>query len=71
MKKCPQCATEYFDNTLEFCLEDGSQAGLRSQGRVVRESWADAFRDVVGAGRASPDAGRSFGKTGSLAHARR
>lgn len=23
MKKCPQCNIEYFDNMLEFCLEDG------------------------------------------------
>lgn len=23
MKKCPQCQLEYFDNMLEFCLEDG------------------------------------------------
>jgi len=23
MKRCPKCSAEYFDNTLEFCLEDG------------------------------------------------
>ncbi len=23
MKRCPKCNIEYFDNTLEFCLEDG------------------------------------------------
>lgn len=23
MKRCPKCSIEYFDNTLEFCLEDG------------------------------------------------
>jgi len=23
MKRCPKCRIEYFDNTLEFCLEDG------------------------------------------------
>lgn len=24
MKKCPKCSREYFDITLEFCLEDGA-----------------------------------------------
>jgi hypothetical protein len=23
MKRCPKCSIEYFDHTLEFCLEDG------------------------------------------------
>lgn len=25
MKRCPQCATDYFDDMLEFCLEDGAK----------------------------------------------
>src|SRR5215213_2703518 len=25
MKRCPKCNLEYFDNMLEFCLEDGSK----------------------------------------------
>lgn len=25
MKRCPQCQTEYFDNMLDFCLEDGAK----------------------------------------------
>ena len=25
MKRCPKCNIEYFDTTLEFCLEDGSR----------------------------------------------
>ena len=25
MKRCPQCNIEYFDTTLEFCLEDGTR----------------------------------------------
>ncbi len=25
MKSCPKCNAEYLDNTLEFCLEDGSK----------------------------------------------
>jgi hypothetical protein len=23
MKQCPKCKIDYFDNSLEFCLEDG------------------------------------------------
>lgn len=25
MKKCPQCNSEYFDNMLDYCLEDGTR----------------------------------------------
>lgn len=25
MKRCPKCKTDYFDNMLEFCLEDGAK----------------------------------------------
>lgn len=25
MKRCPKCNAEYFDNILEFCLEDGTR----------------------------------------------
>lgn len=25
MKRCPKCNTDYFDNMLEFCLEDGAK----------------------------------------------
>src|SRR5215207_9242495 len=25
MKRCPQCKRDYFDDTLSFCLEDGSE----------------------------------------------
>lgn len=25
MKRCPNCATDYFDDMLEFCLEDGAK----------------------------------------------
>src|SRR5688572_1350992 len=25
MKRCPQCRIEYFDDMLEFCLEDGAR----------------------------------------------
>ncbi len=30
MKHCPQCNLDYFDNTLEFCLEDGAKLFLVS-----------------------------------------
>ena len=25
MKRCPKCSSQYFDNMLDFCLEDGSK----------------------------------------------
>lgn len=28
MKRCPKCNVEYLDNTLEFCLEDGTRLVL-------------------------------------------
>lgn len=28
MKRCPKCQTDYFDDTLEFCLEDGARLAL-------------------------------------------
>jgi hypothetical protein len=30
MKRCPVCAVSYFDDSLEFCLEDGSRLALAS-----------------------------------------
>jgi len=30
MKRCPKCNIEYFDITLEFCLEDGTRLVLNS-----------------------------------------
>lgn len=30
MKRCPKCNTDYFDNMLEFCLEDGVKLNLLS-----------------------------------------
>jgi len=30
MKCCPKCNIEYFDKTLEFCLEDGTRLVLNS-----------------------------------------
>ena len=31
MKRCPKCNADYFDNMLEFCLEDGTRLTLASQ----------------------------------------
>jgi len=28
MKKCPQCQSDYFDDMLEFCLEDGTKLNV-------------------------------------------
>jgi len=25
MKRCPECRRDYYDDTLSFCLEDGSE----------------------------------------------
>lgn len=30
MKRCPKCNVDYFDNMLEFCLEDGTRLTLLS-----------------------------------------
>jgi hypothetical protein len=30
MKRCPKCSVDYFDNMLEFCLEDGTRLTLLS-----------------------------------------
>ena len=30
MKRCPKCNTDYFDNMIEFCLEDGVKLNLLS-----------------------------------------
>lgn len=30
MKRCPKCNTDYFDNMIEFCLEDGVRLNLLS-----------------------------------------
>ena len=31
MKRCPQCATDYYDDMLEFCLEDGAKLSAVSR----------------------------------------
>jgi len=31
MKRCPRCSVDYFDNMLEFCLEDGTKLAVVSE----------------------------------------
>ncbi len=31
MKRCPKCNADYFDNMLEFCLEDGARLNFATQ----------------------------------------
>lgn len=35
MKRCPKCSADYFDNMLEFCLEDGSRLVFAPQSAVA------------------------------------
>jgi hypothetical protein len=35
MKKCPQCQTAYFDEMIEFCLEDGAKLTVVSSPTTV------------------------------------
>ena len=38
MKSCPRCNAEYFDNQLEFCLDDGTR--LRAAGAAMQDRTA-------------------------------
>src|SRR6185369_5628593 len=31
MKRCPKCSSQYFDNMLDFCLEDGAKLLIVSE----------------------------------------
>lgn len=35
MKRCPKCNADYFDNMLEFCLEDGTKLNFAPQSAVA------------------------------------
>lgn len=41
MKKCPQCQADYFDEHLEFCLEDGAKL------KVVGNSATSARTEIL------------------------
>ena len=45
MKKCPQCQTDYFDNMLDFCLEDGAKLVSVENSASVRRSRPTAATD--------------------------
>jgi hypothetical protein len=36
MKRCPKCNADYFDNMLEFCLEDGTRLAFAPQSAAVK-----------------------------------
>lgn len=36
MKHCPKCSADYFDNMIEFCLEDGTKLSDVSTARATR-----------------------------------
>jgi hypothetical protein len=46
MKRCPKCNVDYFDNMLEFCLEDGTKL------LVVSEASGSSAAAKTGAARA-------------------
>lgn len=35
MKRCPKCNADYFDNMLEFCLEDGTRLSAATAGSTT------------------------------------
>ena len=53
MKRCPECRRDYYDDTLSFCLEDGTQLvqGSVPPGQVSSDEAATAIlhsTDAVG-----------------------
>src|SRR5687767_4561374 len=38
MKRCPQCQADYFDEMLEFCLEDGAKLSVASSRATAAET---------------------------------
>ncbi len=67
MKRCPECRRDYFDETLKFCLDDGTPLvdGPRSDGDVTRILPERISEPSAGAGRQNaaavilPASGRS------------
>lgn len=53
MKRCPQCNTDYFDNILEFCLEDGTRLiadpSVVTKARILNTTAADTIAFESGA----------------------
>lgn len=43
MKRCPKCDAEYLDNTLEFCLEDGTRLILNNNPTTAKTAVLNDF----------------------------
>lgn len=50
MKRCPKCNAEYLDNTLEFCLEDGSRLAFANDARGTAATSPQTAADTVAFG---------------------
>ena len=50
MKRCPRCNADYFDNMLEYCLEDGAKLFVATEANVV----ASTREQAPGLGTAGP-----------------
>ena len=53
MKRCPQCTTEYYDDMLEFCLEDGAKLHTVSKPKtdaptITKPNPPDLLTDLAG-----------------------
>lgn len=65
MKECPKCGTTYTDDSLRFCLADGSPLNMDEQPTIVRTSLIPAAEKTIAlpakpnAHAASPNAGAS------------
>jgi hypothetical protein len=49
MKRCPKCYVDYFDNMLEFCLEDGAKLHVVSEpsGGPAAKTGTERVRSTV------------------------
>lgn len=47
MKRCPKCRTDYFDNMLDFCLDDGERLLLLKNNDVVFKEISAAQAETV------------------------
>ncbi|MEK7724063.1 MAG: hypothetical protein AAB336_06940 [Acidobacteriota bacterium] len=48
MKICPQCQNTYTDDSLQFCLQDGTQLNfVSSTGDLPNSNWTDEAQTVV------------------------
>jgi len=43
MKRCPECRRDYYDETLNFCLGDGTPLGVRTAEPVTAILSAQSF----------------------------